>query len=239
MSFRSEYAKIKNDSLKVRLEFIFTYYWLPIVIASALLVTLVALTVHFTTQKETVLSGHCVNAVFEQTEAEAFLTDVSQKMNIDERTGEIALSNSLLSTEDLYGVTTTHQLVTAQIAAKALDFLAGDARTLAQFAYSESLCDIRTVLTPEQADALSSYFLYYDLAIVQKASALQTEEYPNPSKPEEMEMPVPFAVQIPEGSAFDRVYFAQTDKMMAIAVACNAPHPAAAALFIYLTCAPI
>lgn len=207
-------------------------------IAAVLLVTLVSQVIHFATQKEIVLSGHCINAVFEQAQSEQFLNDVFQKMNINQGTGEIAFSNSLLSSEDLYSIVTTHQLIAAKIASKSLDFLAGDADTLAQYAYDESFCDIRTVLTAEQSAALSAYFLYIDQAIVQKASDEQLKEYPDPTKPENMEKPIPFAVQIPEGSAFDQVYFDQTRKIMAIAIVCNAPNPAAAAQFIFLTCVP-
>ena len=124
MSFRNEFKKIKNESLKVKLEYIFTYYWLPIVIAAVLLVTLVSQVIHFATQKEIVLSGHCINAVFEQAQSEQLLNDVFQKMNINQGTGEIAFSNSLLSSEDLYSIVTTHQLIAAKIASKYLDFLA-------------------------------------------------------------------------------------------------------------------
>lgn len=238
MSFRNEFHKLKNESLKVKLEYIFTYYWIPILTVAALLVILVSQMIHFATRKEAVLSGHFINAIFEQEDSERFLSDVSSKMNIEEKTSEISLSNSLLSSDDPYSMMAAHQLITAQIAAKSLDFLVGDIDTLSQYAYDESFLDIRTVLSTEQTAVLSPYFLFIDRAIIEQISQSgePPKEFPDPTKPETMKKPMPFAVQIPENSEFDNVYFAQTTKAIAIAIICNGPNPTGAAQFIFLAC---
>ena len=240
MSFRSEFAKIKNESLKVKLDYIFSYYWIPMLIALLLIFTLIPEIIYLATQKETVLSGHCIDAVFELEDSEQFIKDVSSKLGIDESKEEFALTTSLLITEDLEGVIATHQLISAQITSRSLDFLSGDPKVLLQYAYDACFYDLRTVLSAEQSAALSPYFLYIDETFERVVEpGAQPADFPDPTKPEEMEKPVPFAVQIPESSDFDRVYFGDTDELSAIAIIRNAPNTTAAIEFLFLTCTQV
>ena len=230
-----EFKKLKNESWKVKLEHILTYYWIPILVAAAVLIFLISQAIHFATMKETVLSGRCINAVFDASASQRFLQDVSAELDIDESKSEIKLSHSLLSSEDLYNSVVTHQLIAAEIAANSLDFLIGETQILLEYAYEETFADLRTILSPEQASSLSPYFLYLDLALVNN-TANQASQFPDPTAPEAMANPIPFALQIPEGSAFDQVYYNHTEKVMVIAFLCNAPNPDLAAQLAEYLC---
>ena len=234
----TEFQKLKNESWRVKLEHIMTYYRLPILVILTVFAILISQIIHVTTMKETVLSGRCINAVFDSSASRQFLDKLSDELNIDESKSKLTLSHSLLSSEDIQNSIVTHQLITAEIAANSLDFLISETQTLLQYAYDETFADLRTILSPKQTEALSPYFLYIDMALVNSFdyTSDQAPQFPDPTAPEAMEMPIPFAVQIPENSTFDQVYFSHTSKAMAIAIVCNAPNPANAAQFIFLTC---
>lgn len=232
----TEFKKLKNESWQVKLEYILTYYRLPILIILTVLVILISQMIHFATMKETVLSGRCINAVFDSSASQQFLDKLSKELNIDEGKSKLTLSHSLLSSEDIQNSIVTHQLITAEIAANSLDFLICETQTLLQYAYDESFADLRTILSQKQVETLSPYFLYIDMALANSFdyTANQAPQFPDPTVPEAMAQPVPFAMQIPEGSDFDQVYYSHTEKPMAIAVLCNAPNVDTVRQFISL-----
>lgn len=236
----AEFKKLKNKSWQVKLDYILTYYRLPLLIILIVLVILISQITHFATMKETILSGRCINAVYDTSFSQQFLDKLSDELNIDKNKSKLTLSHSLLSSEDIQNSIITHQLITAEIAANSLDFLVGETQTLLQYAYDESFADLRTILSPEQTKILSPYFLYIDAALVNSFhySADRAPQFPDPTAPEAMVKPVPIAVQIQEGSPFNQVYYSQTSNTIAIAIITNAPNPATAVQFITLTCLP-
>ena len=235
-NYINEFKKLKNESLKVKLGYILTYYWIPIVIVLFVLVFLISQIIHYATMKDDALSIHCINAAYQQQDSRQFLSEVTQKLGIDSSTSEIAFANTPLSRDDVYTQFAIHQQITAKLTARSMDFLVSDVLFLLQYAYSESFCDIRTILSAEQADALAPYFLYMDAALVDifASSAEEMPQIPDPTAPEKMEDPVPIALQIPEGSVFDNVYYSHTENVIAIAAVKNAPNLANAIRFLSL-----
>jgi hypothetical protein len=234
--FLYEFRKLKNEGWKAKVSYILTYYWIPIVVILVLLAVLISQVIHFATKKEVALSGHWINAVFEQADSEKFLADATAELGIDSNTCKIAFSNSLLTDGDKHSEVATHQLIAAKIASQSLDFLVADTQFLVQYAYDESFCDLRTVLSTQQIQSLSPYFLYVDQSLIGSAVTTNTlpSQFPDPTAPEKMKKPVPFAIQIPKGSAFDQVYYGHTKKPAAIAILCNAPNMDATGQFIGL-----
>ena len=238
--YLAEFKKLENKSWQVKLDHILTYYRLPLLITLTLLVILISQITHFATMKETVLSGRCINAVYDASVSQQFLDKLSDELNIDKNRSKLTLSHSLLSSKDIQSSIITHQLITAEIAANSLDFLVGETQTLLQYAYDESFADLRAILPPDPAKILSPSFLYIDAALANSFhdSADQAHQFPDPTTPEAMTQPVPVAVQIPKGSPFNQVYYSQTHNTIAITIIANAPNPATAAQFIALTCLP-
>ena len=235
-NYINEFKKLKNESLKVKLEHILTYYWIPIAIFLFVLVFIVSQVVHYATMKDDALSIHCINAAYQQQNAKQFLSDAMQQLGIDSSTSQINLANSPLSKDDISTQIAIHQQIAAKLTARSMDFMVSDVLFLLQYAYSRSFCDIRTVLSPAQAEALAPYFLYMDQALVDSfASAKEeTPQIPDPTAPEKMEDPIPIALQIPKDSVFDKIYYSHTENVIAIGVIKNAPHMAKAAQFLSL-----
>jgi hypothetical protein len=235
-NYINEFKKLKNESLKVKLSHILTYYWIPIAIILFVLFFLVSMIVHYATRKDAALSIHCINAVYQTQASDQFLSNAEQELGIDSSTSEIAFANSPLTRDDVYTQVTIHQQIAAKLTSHSMDFLVSDVLFLLQYAYNGAFCDIRTVLSPEQAEALSPYFLYMDQALADKFATAEeaTPEIPDPTAPEKMEAPIPIALQIPKDSAFDKLYYSHTENTIAIAVIKNPPHMAKAAQFLSL-----
>ena len=222
-----EFKKLKNESTKVKLDYIATYYWIPILAAVILLVIVISQVVHFTTAKDMALSGRFINANADETLSQKYIQRVSKTLGIDEGESEISLSNSFLSADDMQSTLATRQLIAAEAAAKSLDFLIGDMQLLLEYAYDEYFTDIRTILSQEQIARLSPYFLYMDQGYTPSDA-----NFPDPTAPEIMKKPIPFALRIPEGSIFDLTYYAHTEDLVGIAALSNAQNRENIAKFI-------
>lgn len=233
-----EFKKLKNEPLKTKVEYIFTYYWIPILVFAVLLVILISQIIHLSSAKETVLSGHCINAAAESIDAEQFIANFAASFEIDTEENEISILTSQFLPGASYDSYVTNQLITAKIAAKSLDFIAADSETLLLYAYQETFCDLRTVLSPAQLQKFCNYFLYMDSAKIgnQDVQTNQPPVYPNPTDPENMQQAIPFAVLIPADSEFAKLYYPDADSPIAIAIVATAPNSDFAVSFLdYIT----
>lgn len=57
---------LKGKPLKQKLEHIFTYYWIPILVTTAFLIFAISYIVYIATMKDSALSVICINAFAEQ-----------------------------------------------------------------------------------------------------------------------------------------------------------------------------
>ena len=224
---QEEFHKLKGESIQVKLEYIATYYWIPILSVVILLAIVISQVIHFSTAKDIALSGHFINANPDKTLSQEYVQYVSKTLDIDESKSEISLSNCFLYADDIQSALATHQLIAAEVAAKSLDFLIADPQLLLEYAYDEYFTDIRTILSEEQIARLSPYFLYID-----QAHIASNTDFPDPTAPEAMTTPIPFALRIPEGSALDLAYYAHTESLIGISVLSNAQNTENTAKFI-------
>jgi hypothetical protein len=82
---------------------------------------------------------------------------------------------------------------------------------------------MREVLTPEQQEKYAPFYLYMDLALAEKIREdyERVSEYPDPTKPEEMEKPVPVALKLPADGAFTTLCYLYTADQAAVSVVGN------------------
>ncbi len=213
---------LKGKPLKQKLEHIFTYYWIPILVVAVTLCFIVAYTVHLATVKEPGLTVTCINAYAQRDQAEAYMTAFAQRADIDLEQYEVRLSADLrISDDNLLEAYDTFQVLGAHMAAQAIDMLVSDPQTLCPFIYQDAFADLTQVLSPEQQAQYGAYFLYMDLAVLEGQEAETVAEYPDPSKPELMAEPVPVALLLPENSSFWQLCYSQTQGPVAICILGN------------------
>lgn len=215
---------LKGKPLKQKLEHIFTYYWIPILVVAATLCFTVAYVVHLATVKDPGLTITCINAYAQPDQAEAYMTEFARKADIDLDQYEVRLSTELyISDENLMESYDTLQVLGAYIAAQDLDMLVSNPQTLCPFIYQDTFTDLTQMLTPEQQAQYGEYYLYVDLAVLKELETVTetVTEYPDPSKPELMEEPVPVALLLPENSSFRQLFYFQTAGDVAIGILGN------------------
>ena len=112
--------------------------------------------------------------------------------------------------------------------------LGGDLTAMITYAYGGYYSDLRQYTTNGQLKQWEPYLLYMDQAlfeeIAQNPDPTHSYALPDPTKPEEMKTPVPFAVSVPaSGALAETCAFFCDEPVMGIAV--SAAHPDNAALF--------
>ena len=99
------------------------------------------------------------------------------------------------------------------------------------FGYGEIFVNLEDVLSEEELEKYKPYLLYVDLAVIDKKNeAIDNDQNadkipcPDPTKPEEMEKPVPVFVDVTKCEKMANIYSYSSDSL-AMAVAVNAPNP--------------
>ena len=89
--------------------------------------------------------------------------------------------------------------------------------------YQSFFTDLREVLTPEQQEKYAPFYLYMDLAVLEqmREDIESAPKYPDPTKPEMMEKPVPVALRLPEGGDFTTLCYSHAASHAAVAIVIN------------------
>lgn len=202
--------KMKGKPLKQKVEYIVTYYWLPIVIALAMIIAVGSYIVHLSTMNDVALHMICLNAFAESEETEKFETEFAENVGIDLNQYDVHISTDLiLNDADLSNAYSTIQVLGSQTAAHSVDLLVGDLNTTTRFFYQEMYWDLNQVLTEQQKTKYTENFLYADMAVVRcfQEKLEDFPQFPDPTKPEEMEEPIPVALLVPEDSEFTTTFY--------------------------------
>lgn len=214
--------QLKGQPVKEQFSYILENFWLPIIAVLAAIVFLSSLVVHWATQKTNVLTLCCINAISSDEDTDAYLQRFATDQGIDPdqytlRTERIYIGNDAETDYQYF------QAFAAMQIAGDLDVAVAEYATIADFAYSGYFTDLTTALTQEQLTALSSYFLYIDQSLLEDAGN-PTEEapvYPDPTKPEEMEKPIPVAITLQPDWRFTTDCYPYTYEKSAIALFVN------------------
>ncbi len=237
--FREEREALKHGTPKQKLAYFLDYYKWQTIAAVVAIIVLVSFIYEQVTKKEDLLYATFLNCVSAQDASSVLSEDFLGRLGADPAKSQISIDNTLTITDNALDETTyaSIQKMTVYIAAKELDLIACDEEVLNRYAYDEILFDLRDVLSPEQIKAYEPYFYYVDWAIVEKqAEAYDNLEeyiphYPDASKPEEMEDPVPVALFLGDNAKLKDLYEFVGDSP-AIGIVVNTPRPEAATAFI-------
>lgn len=201
----SQLRNLKGKSLKQKVEHVVTYFWLPILLTLVFVISIGSFIVRLLTTKDVALNVICLNAYSDGESPKVFAANFAEVAGIDSKKYEVYISTDLtLDDTDLMNAYNVEQIVMTQIVTNSVDLLVGDLKSTIKYFYQEVYFDLNEILSEEQRIQYAEYFLYADTALVRRLQdePMNSLQYPDPTKPEEMEEPVPVALLIPTGSDF-------------------------------------
>lgn len=196
-----------------------------------------------------ILSGMLLNCgpeVPENTVSEvgaAFLADLQR--NPDD-TQVVLLTDWTYVTDDeekTEGNYYTIQALSTYVQEGLLDFVTGNQQNMVLLAYGDFFVDLSTVLSAEQMEQHAPYLRYMDMALLEEAQTMdnedmmaiingETTEFPDCSKPETMEKPIPVFIDI-SGCQIITALYPEGNEPLLFAVMQNAPNPDVITQWIY------
>ena len=223
---RKYLKELKGQPLKKKLEHIFTYYWIPIVIVLSLVFFLSWYITEQVTRKDSALFGYCINGAhvgeLDDPTVEKFADKYIEFAGIDTEESEVTFIDNFFILYDQYDESTYNniQSLFAHIAAEQVDFTVSGRDVFMGFSYSDTYMDLRTVLTPEQYQKIEPILLYVDRAILESEDESAIDNLitnMDPADPSTMSDPIPVGIMIPEDSIFREYYsFTTTDLVFGI-----------------------
>ncbi len=211
-------AVFENGTLKQKALYIWDYYKWHIIIPIAVVSFIVWYIVHIITAPDKLFEGVLLNAYGTETSAltEDMINDYYEEKKINPKDLEASLNTSIYYTVGEYNYETIQCLMSWR-AAGVLDFLVGDVTSISDLAYKGYFIDLRDVLTSEQLEQLEPYFLYMDQdtftlreETLNNNGDVSTIEYPDCTKPEEMNDPVPIMIDVSQCELLSEIYSENT-----------------------------
>ena len=224
---QSEKETMQPMSTRERVAHIWGYYKWYILIGMVALLLLVQFAASAFGQKDAALNGILLDGKA-PADTPAILQEFCDTYSIDTDSEEVRLSTGLSLNSAMPDMATaSYQRIYAGVGAKDIDFITGYSDAIAYLAYDpgEIFCDLRDVFSAETLTQWEEYLYYIDANVVEAISQGTQEEIPlpDPRKPEEMQNPVPVAIDLSSCEAFTSAYYG-TNQAVYIAVVGNAPH---------------
>lgn len=234
-AIRAEQKSMKNRSFQEKLQYFFEYHALKLGAILLAIVVVICFVVNFVTQKDT---GY--NAVFfggwAQPSVDAFMEGFSRHIDLDMENYEVTIQDLPAVRLDNGGegaAYPTLQSFATLAAAGMVDNMAADVDLFLYYGYMGHLVDLRTVLTPQQLQALSPHLYYIDQQLLEQ----QAESYdglvfefgkcPDPKAPEAMEDPIPVGLDISAATEeFQNCYQFVGTPVMGISISSQRPETA-------------
>lgn len=239
--FREEREALKNGTPKQKLSYFWLYYKWYVIGGVAAIFLLVTLIHDIVTQKEDAFLGVFVNA-WPQEGSEEYLQEFAENAGINAEKYSVSADSSLYYNEGTMDETSMAaiQKLAVYVAAGEIDVMVSDPDTTRRYANGETFADLREVLSEEQLEKYEPYFYYIDMKVVADVEEHFDEHimeedyvpvYPDPTKPEEMEQPVPVGVYISDCQEFlDRYIF--SDETVILGIIINSQHQDNAIAFL-------
>lgn len=226
---------LKGKPLKEKVVHIVTYFWAPIAAVLFTVFVIASLIVTNANRKETALSFYCLNSMAGQNPVQEYLDEFAVSQGVDLNECEVALlaNANTYGTDDAVSYANA-EVFAAMVVAQELDLATGSIPILLQLAYNENFWDLSQLLDPEQIEANKDSLLYVDMVFLEEIKKLSILEdippYPDPTKPEDMEQPIPFALLLPEDAEFTELSYPHMQA--GIALVTTAPHEDLALTFL-------
>lgn len=191
-----------------------------------------------------VLNGAFLNTTAYASEAIAFEQDFMSSCQLDPEKQLVVFDTSLYYRSDpdpADGTAYYETLETLIVRAHSsdIDVLVTDSDPVNILIYNEFFMDLSQVLTAEQFEAYQPYFLYIDNAFLQRIlsadlSSLNPDivlRYPDATKPELMEEPIPVLIDISTSDKIQKLY-SGTNNHLVFGFISNCRHPETAGQFL-------
>lgn len=227
--------QLQGKPLKAKLEHIFTYFWGPILGVAITLLLCGYLIFHYATMKEEALNIVCLNSFASAEDTDPFCQGFMQAAGIDPEEYRVYLSTgAIVSDTTSLETYETFQMLSAQVAAGTVDILVADLDAMSIFLYQDYFCDLTQVLPPEQLARLQGHMLYIDLVYMEAihADAEVTTPHPDPTKPEEMEKPIPVALLLPQENSLRQLCYGSLKTPIALGIVVTTENAENASAFL-------
>ena len=230
---------MENGTLKQKIAYFFDYYTLHTVVIAAVLIFAISFIYQQVTKPDIVLNGIVLNVLsFDEGDpVEDMRSGFLEYINVDTKKNDMSLNTTLMlnmgasSQQGQVSDYEASQAMMVQCAAGTVDFISSPLTPILGFGYGEVFVNLEDVLTEEELETYKPYLLYVDLAIVDKKNeAIDNDQNadeipcPDPTKPEEMEKPIPVFIDVTSCEKMKNIY-SYSPNTLAIAVAVNAPNP--------------
>ena len=223
-SILHQLKQLKGKPLREKLEHILTYFWGPLLGVLVAILLGIFLIIHFSTLKEDALNIVCLNSFIKTEEANRITEEFANFAGIDTEKYEIWLNTGMVVSDAT--PTETYeaiQTLSAQVAAGSVDILVADMDAFGIFLYQDYFCDLSQILTPELQTRLEEYIIYIDRVYLEaKLSGKEVPEpFPDPTKPEDMEQPIPVALLLPSDNKFVQQNYSSIKAQIAFGIVVN------------------
>lgn len=164
--FKKEREAIKTAPLNKKIEYIWNYYWVQILIVLGLILTVAGVFFVVTNKKEPVLTGIYVNCHKEDYVNGELIEDFVAEQEIDLKKQEVYFVTNLSyrlddgMTSDSTNKQTT-QALSIYHESKTIDFVAAQKEIMEELALKNYFADLADVLTEEQYAELKPYFISF------------------------------------------------------------------------------
>lgn len=206
--FKKEREEIKTAPLNKKLQYLWNYYWVQILIVVGLILTIAGVFFVVTNKKEPVLNGIYVNCHKEDYVNGELIEAFIEEQGIDLKNQEIYFVTNLTyrlddgMTSDSTNKQTT-QALTIYHEAGTMDFVTAQKEIMEELALKNYFADLADILTEEQYKALEPYFI----------------SFPN-SKEEQ----VPVLIDMSESEILKEGYDDEAKDSLVFGVVIGAPH---------------
>ena len=179
---------------------------------------------------EAAFFGFFLNTYCEKEEETAFVNDFATKAQLDTEEYDVLIDSSLrisVGTVEEYTMATMNRILVS-LTAGDLDFIGAEPATFEHYVFSNTFCDLSTLLTPQQMETYKDYIYYADLAEIRnKLNWDSMEEYVikeyDPRDPDSMAEPVPVGLYILDAPKIASVYKLPEGELI-MGIPANAPH---------------
>lgn len=216
--FKEEREALKHGTFKERLSY-FWYYYKWYVLGTLFAILLIASFVHqLVTSTDTVFNAVMLNASL-MTEEETYAEEFAEYLDIDPKEENVMFDTSIRIIEDSMDDTsyTSVMKLATYTAAADIDVMVTDTDSFRKYANSETFYDLRDILSAEQLEKYEPYFYYVDQKTIDEINAINEDlnnldglddvVYTEPTKPEEMETPIPVGIYLDNSEKLRENYY--------------------------------
>lgn len=225
--FKEERAALKNGTPKEKLSYFWDYYKWHVIVTVAVIIAAISMINSILNQKENALYVTIINGM-ELAPAAEYPAAFAEYAGIDTGTYDVLFDTSMrinMNSLEQDTIASTQKLTT-YLAAGQLDAFVSDEDIINQYAYNDTFCDLREILTAEQLKQYEPYFYYLDRAVLNALDEARDSidynyeafTYPDPREPDAMEEPVPVGLYLNTASSFRESYYLSGDAILAVAV---------------------